>query len=384
MGVCASVCDQATDPVPAKDEDVTVEVQDDPNMMLSIARKAKVPELPAFTFELHGGSLDRSLPEKVGISPYAIVTVDGEEWCRSDPTKEPYQEPTWNMSQTGKNIPDEIELSVWTRDPEGNQLLCGSVTIPCSEDMGDLLQQEFTLEKQANTIGCVCLSIQTSSGGSDSPKNSARKRAQSRASVGGEFDDLLDAVEGSRKTAKTRRSISMQPGTMSTMVAESATEEDVDEGGMKFTREPSTPAKTFGPTPILGSWTCVATQGLEEFMLASGVGIFQRKIAKAARWPAWDFAANNHVIVFVNHSAIGDLREEIPLGKEYAWKDGKGNAWTCNAAWTTTPDGGTLLISRKGTMGAYTEERSVTGKKLEFILRNTQYNASWGRTFQRD
>merc|ERR1712238_350344 len=58
------------------------------------------------------------------------------------------------------------------------------------------------------------------------------------------------------------------------------------------------------------SWTCVATTGLEEFLKHSGVGVFQRKLAMAARWPAWEFTVHEGSVHFLNHSAMGDLHEE--------------------------------------------------------------------------
>merc|ERR1711920_487411 len=112
--------------------------------------------------------------------------------------------------------------------------------------------------------------------------------------------------------------------------------------------------------------------------------MFQRKIAKAAKWPAWDFAADGEKIIFVNHSAIGDIKEEITVGKEYDWVDGKSNAWKCEATWTASGDGGKLFISRKGSPGDYTEERTIAGDSLEFILNNEKVGVSWGRKFKRD
>merc|ERR1712194_158355 len=157
-----------------------------------------------------------------------------------------------------------------------------------------------------------------------------------------------------------------------------------DVGGGAVVKLISRPASAFPANALMGSWTCVATQGLDEFLIASGAGMFQRKIAGAAKWPAWDFAADGDKIVFVNHSAIGDIREELPLGKEYDWVDGKSNKWLCEATWTATDDGGTLVVSRKGSPGDYSEERKVTGDKLEFTLSNSKCGASWGRTFSRD
>jgi hypothetical protein len=134
---------------------------------------------------------------------------------------------------------------------------------------------------------------------------------------------------------------------------------------------------------LVGSWTCIATNGLEEFLKKTGVGAFQRKLAMAARWPSWDFTLESDRVKFVNHSALGDLHEEILLdGSSYQWKDGRGNPLTCTARWMPTADGGILTISKSGALGRYSEERRVTGDTLVFVLTNED-GASWGRTFQR-
>jgi hypothetical protein len=113
------------------------------------------------------------------------------------------------------------------------------------------------------------------------------------------------------------------------------------------------------------------------------VGVFQRKIAKAAKWPRWEYNMNGESLVFVNHSAIGDLREDLSIGEEYTWRDGHGNAMTCMADWHSSPEGGTLLISRSGALGSYTEERCVTGDRLDFTLTSGS-GAAWGRSFVRE
>merc|ERR1711976_404675 len=100
--------------------------------------------------------------------------------------------------------------------------------------------------------------------------------------------------------------------------------------------------------------------------------MFQRKIALAAKWPSWDFVANGEQVIFINHSAIGDIREEFPLGKEYDWVDGKSNKWKCTATWTPSADGGTLLHDRKGSEGDYKEARVVSGDELKFTLTNAK------------
>jgi len=158
-------------------------------------------------------------------------------------------------------------------------------------------------------------------------------------------------------------------------------------------KTPATPASTVQPVLqpdsdqgvriLVGSWKCVATNGLDEFLKATGVGVFQRKIAKAAKWPRWEYNMKGELLVFVNHSAIGDLREDLLIGEEYAWRDGHGNAMTCMAEWRSSAMGGTLMISRSGPLGSYTEERCVTGDSLDFTLTHGS-GAAWGRSFVRE
>eukprot|EP00928_Gymnodinium_smaydae_P029075 TRINITY_DN21_c0_g1_i1.p1 TRINITY_DN21_c0_g1~~TRINITY_DN21_c0_g1_i1.p1 ORF type:complete len:257 (+),score=54.09 TRINITY_DN21_c0_g1_i1:91-861(+) len=139
------------------------------------------------------------------------------------------------------------------------------------------------------------------------------------------------------------------------------------------------------PAPIVGSWTCVETWGLDEFLTATGVGMIRRKLAAAAKWPSWDFVLDGNVVKLVNHSAMGDLKEDIDLTKEYDWKDGEGNPFRCRASWLPAKDGGTLRIERKGlgSIGDVTEERAVHGDRLEFKLTHAEKKVSWGRNFKR-
>lgn len=128
----------------------------------------------------------------------------------------------------------------------------------------------------------------------------------------------------------------------------------------------------------------VDTWGLEDFLKATGVGMFQRKIALAARWPDWDFVDQGDKVLFINHSQLGDIREEICFDQDYVWKDGHGNLLTSTAEFTSSPEGGTLLISRSAPppMGAYTEERHICKNELQFTLTHAS-GAKWGRTFER-
>jgi len=136
------------------------------------------------------------------------------------------------------------------------------------------------------------------------------------------------------------------------------------------------------PTPLAGHWECTSTFGLEEFLTNAGLGSFQRRLAMAARWPSWDFKVDQDRIKFINHSAMGDLHEEILLdGSNYTWKDGRSNLLKCHAKWTKTADGGCLTISRSHAQAAYHEERRVSGDTLTFTL-FSQDGTTWGRVFK--
>ncbi|CAK0827324.1 unnamed protein product [Prorocentrum cordatum] len=142
---------------------------------------------------------------------------------------------------------------------------------------------------------------------------------------------------------------------------------------------------------FLGHWACVDTWGLEEFLRGMGVGKVKRVAASAAPWPSWDFEEEGGALVWVNHSALGDLREEIQVdGEEYEVLDGKEahrrcgtslrphllrdpvqekQRLKCRAFW----EGEALVIERNGPQGRFREERSVgPDGKLHFVLRNLE------------
>jgi len=137
-------------------------------------------------------------------------------------------------------------------------------------------------------------------------------------------------------------------------------------------------------TPLAGHWMCTSTFGLDEFLTKNGLGSFQRKLALAARWPNWDFKVEKGRIAFVNHSAMGDLHEQILLdGSKYTWKDGRSNILSCRAKWMKSADGGCLTIWRSHEqVGTYHEERRISGNTLTFTL-FSQDGTTWGRAFDR-
>lgn len=159
------------------------------------------------------------------------------------------------------------------------------------------------------------------------------------------------------------------------------------QGCWKLVGSAEAPAPTrSGAAALAGRWRCVATEGLDDFLRATGVGALQRRLAAAAQWPTWHFEVDGEgdVIVFTNHSAMGELREEVRLdGASYQNRDGRGNAFMCRAEWKATFEGGVLTIARAGELGDFTEERRVEGDTLVFELRDGEGNC-WGRTFRRE
>eukprot|EP00931_Biecheleriopsis_adriatica_P078274 TRINITY_DN51731_c0_g1_i1.p1 TRINITY_DN51731_c0_g1~~TRINITY_DN51731_c0_g1_i1.p1 ORF type:complete len:224 (+),score=40.45 TRINITY_DN51731_c0_g1_i1:44-715(+) len=138
--------------------------------------------------------------------------------------------------------------------------------------------------------------------------------------------------------------------------------------------------------PILGSWKCIDTWGMDEFLKATGVSYVERKLAAGAKWPRWEFQeVQGGGLLFINHTnnVLGDLREEISFKKDYISIDGRKNELKCSATWTKESSGSYLRTSRTGSIGTWKEERCVVGDKLKFTLTHSS-GVSWGRSFIRD
>eukprot|EP00439_Symbiodinium_sp_Y106_P060113 s2738_g8.t2 len=135
---------------------------------------------------------------------------------------------------------------------------------------------------------------------------------------------------------------------------------------------------------LLGSWACVDTWGLEDFLKGNGVGMMERMIATKAKWPRWEFCRSDDHILFLNHAMVGVLKEEMFLDREYQQTDGRGNVWASRTEWVAESDGACVLrTSRTGKMGAFVEERRIQGETLEFTLKQAS-GLSWGRSFRRE
>lgn len=355
-----------------------------------------------FTIELHCAELLRSFACVGRMDPYAVVYADGKELMRTPPHRRGHVAPEWTAAFTLEEglpecLPDLITITICHRNALRKEISCGSACIPVTEDMGWLDVMDFELLKKGKPTGTVCVSVGI--------RGCAQGPEAPMVCVGGELDHVLMSIavasqacsgfkskerRASRKSCRVSvfkhadgagsSAVPIDGNVMATTV-----NADASDSPLAIDVEPVSKSRRCSQMmpQILGSWKCVATQGLDEFLKKSGVGMFQRKIAGAARWPNWDFTASGEAILFVNHSAIGDLKEEIPIGKEYQTKDGHGNALTSFAEWNPSPEGGSLLITRNGSGMNYTEERTVSGDSLEFVLRNVEVGESWGRTFTR-
>jgi len=375
-------------------------------------RDAKVPT--TFSIELHGAHLSRSFAKIGWMDPYAVIAVDSNEVARTRPDAWAHRDPKWeaSFSWTSQGVPGSVTVSIWDKNRFHKDVLCGAVTVPCDVEMGHLERREFTLTKRDRPTGTVRLSLRAE--GSCFPV-----RVRSRTLSGMEFDNMVNWSLNDCDTPHSARSVhsafclreaenaapiaeadpvessceSEAHGSMDSEASTATCHTIIRPRALAESKTSATPESAIQPVlqpdsdqgvrALVGSWKCVATNGLDEFLKATGVGVFQRKIAKAAKWPRWEYNMNGESLVFVNHSAIGDLREDLLIGEEYAWRDGHGNAMTCIAEWRSSAMGGTLMISRSGPLGSYTEERRVTGDRLDFTLTHGS-GAAWGRSFVRE
>lgn len=354
--------------------------------------------------EIKGAKLSRSFAKIGWMSPYAIVTVGGKEAMRTSPARGAHKDPKWGAVLSLQEAPQKLTISVWDQSGFHRDIFCGSATIPCSEDMGRL-EMDFELTKRGRLTGTLGAVFVVMTGLRPSPPHKSH-------SVGTEMDVMISYVNSRRSkswespvtlgtTTGSPAPLSLQQGRLSLSLADSfpeAEDDDDDDGDTRGSVVLNLPATDVSPTHdaadelsaiasagqvLSGPWTCVATEGLESFLKSTGVGVIQRKFAVSARWPSWNFSVSEDRIIFVNHTAIGVLQEEIPLGRDYTYIDGSKNTIASHATWTPTAGGGILLIDRSGPPGKYKEERTVKGNSMEFVLTNKDVGNSWGRSFVR-
>lgn len=340
-----------------------------------------------FLVTLHGGSLSRSFAKVGWMNTYAIISSGAAEVGKTELGKGTHKTPQWEKSHTftASTLPQLLMIEVWDKNNFHRDVFCGSVTIPCDPGMGILEGKNFALTKKGRPTGTVALSFKVVDRQTGKvPEQLLRPESTlgQLASLGADIDEVLTWASTPKRQGEhqmqLKEDIQSSPRKGAMQMLEEAPDEEEQPSMVRVETNGGGKAAV-----LMGTWKCTDTFGLEEFLKASGVGVFQRKIAMAAKWPAWDFSNEGDHILFINHSAIGDLREQIPLGREYAWKDGHKNDYICTASWEAAAAGGTLKIDRKGKIGDYVEQRTVQGDRLEFVLTHSN-GVKWGRTFERD
>lgn len=338
---------------------------------------AEVPPGPQpFTIEIHAASLVRSFAKIGNMDPFAIVKVDGQEVFRTQVHKASHKEPRWtDATWTRHGAPEQIVIEIWDKNNYHKNVFCGNVEIPCANDMGEMEDFDFHLNKRDKETGTVLVTLRCG-------QQSRRPVAPS----GGEFDNLHHAMENPCTLMAAEKSMRLMPAAHPEGADDDPGEADAistaADAPVRLKTVTAVGAVSQQMTGMLGSWKCVSTFGLDEFLKATGVNAFQRRFAAAARWPTWEFQADGDALLFINHSALGDLKESIVFNTEYVNKDGRGNPNTCYAKWKGDNTEGLLEISRKMSMGNFVEYRELQGDNLSFRLDNGQ--VVWGRTFERE
>eukprot|EP00927_Polykrikos_kofoidii_P060941 TRINITY_DN55839_c0_g1_i1.p1 TRINITY_DN55839_c0_g1~~TRINITY_DN55839_c0_g1_i1.p1 ORF type:complete len:444 (-),score=57.63 TRINITY_DN55839_c0_g1_i1:54-1385(-) len=351
-------------------------------------------------FEVHGATLKRSFKNVGKMDPYAVVTVDGSKVLQTKPHVKGHKNPEWTEGRVVmETMPREMRVEVWRNNMLQKKVLCGSTTIPLSDDMGHLKHIKFSLRKRRRKdpfsrskedeqTGSVDLSLEAICNQPEIAASSQSTVATRDVPLGQELDKLVRVVDYACGTNTSPCS------NAHTIVLENSgyfsNDEDGEEQDQQLNdaesrpSERSNPEPGFEPTVLIGSWKCVDTQNMEDFLIKSGIGMFQRKIALAAKWPTFEFIIDGRLIILNNHSAIGIIREEIALDQEYEWVDGKKNKFSSFSTWTSDSNGGVLLTKRTGVIGSYTEERRVVGDKLDLVINNPSLDASFSRSFVRE
>mmetsp|Transcript_7405 Transcript_7405/g.20024 ORF Transcript_7405/g.20024 Transcript_7405/m.20024 type:complete len:406 (-) Transcript_7405:52-1269(-) len=329
-----------------------------------------------FTLVLHSAVINRSFAKIGHMDPYAIIEVEDKEVGRSKPDKSAHKKPHWesSFSWAGEGVPKDIHIAVWDKNDFHRDVFIGAVTIPCSYDMGEQKDIAFTITKRSEATGTIKLSI-----GYAYPERVKEPALSTRPqTLGMELDKIVKHF--SQPSPDTQVELEE-----TTIHRQKSWVKEPDEEKPKLERRPSRLTRDETQSalqPLMGSWKCVETHGLDAFLKATGVGVFQRKIAGAAKWPAWEYQLEGDQVKFTNHSAIGVLLEIFPLRKDYDWKDGHGNPMSCKAVWTKSDEGGTLSTERTGKLASYKEERKITDNRLEFTLTHGS-GVAWGRVFEK-
>merc|ERR1740121_1386306 len=203
------------------------------------------------------------------MNPYAVVRIrigDGKpvEVLRTSPSQGAHMAPRWNAGnvKTLEDLPDDIEVEIWDANKYHKDVFCGSTTVPCSSEMGCLEQQTFAVEKRSKTTGNVCLSLRVQLSQTQKNQAKGRERQATETTIGGEFDEVLEAVAGgpTRSLRKvTIISLKRDEWDADNDIFTQDTDDDDEDAPRRL---PSKPSSAFPAAALVGSWTCVATEGL--------------------------------------------------------------------------------------------------------------------------
>eukprot|EP00931_Biecheleriopsis_adriatica_P100924 TRINITY_DN7615_c0_g1_i1.p1 TRINITY_DN7615_c0_g1~~TRINITY_DN7615_c0_g1_i1.p1 ORF type:complete len:141 (+),score=22.02 TRINITY_DN7615_c0_g1_i1:56-478(+) len=113
-----------------------------------------------WTLHLHGAKLSRSFAKFGWMNVYAQVLIDGQRVCRTPKARWAHKKPRWDFRV--QVVPKEafaISIVVMSSNPLGKDVLCGAVSIQCSDDMLELTGEHFKLNKFSECTGSVHISL---------------------------------------------------------------------------------------------------------------------------------------------------------------------------------------------------------------------------------
>lgn len=130
-----------------------------------------------------------------------------------------------------------------------------------------------------------------------------------------------------------------------------------------------------------GVWECIATWGLEEFLVAMNTPKLRRIAALRVPWPTWQITQDGDEITLIIRSSFGVQTESFKAdGSEYMQKDIEGNTNTCKAYFQDTG----FVIERVGAKGRAFERRMMKPDgTIELLFEMQGCPVKWGRKFRR-
>eukprot|EP00931_Biecheleriopsis_adriatica_P038226 TRINITY_DN21918_c0_g1_i1.p1 TRINITY_DN21918_c0_g1~~TRINITY_DN21918_c0_g1_i1.p1 ORF type:complete len:341 (-),score=44.72 TRINITY_DN21918_c0_g1_i1:73-1095(-) len=311
--------------------------------------------------------LSRSFAKFGWMNVYAQVLIDGEQVCRTATARWAHKKPKWDFC--AQIVPKEacaITIVVRTRNPLGKDVLCGAVSIPCSDDMLELTGEHFKLRKESECTGAVHISLL------QRPRVQAARRKGLSQKMGqvAPFDSV---VPSEKPRAVCKGGDDRSPASDKTTRP--------SEPGMDEERLDKLQSCVH---PLSGSWRCVDSEGLDDFLKAAGGGFLERSLFLNAGRLIWKFSVGSDWINYIAHTATGIIGESVPLdGSSFVQEYCRGSLFECRASWENSEYGGVLTIRRQGSAGSYVEVCRVHGNNLSYVL-SIDPECSWSCTFRRE